>query len=261
MPPKNWRSTWKDEYYVKVYEMSRSGMGKDQIARALGMAPSSFKILMAEKPAILVAIKRGRNTGSGPGGAANKFFDFVAGNLPLKARKLYRLLTTGKKKPTPEQIDELFANHSIRLRQSVWLHVLVSTNFNTSAANRITNISYGTFENWKRDPGFGEIFAHIHTAKKDFAEACLMGLVASGDSAATIFVNRTLNRDRGYDPKITIVHEGSINHTHVSMDQIVQDLPLEARVELLKAIRKRRGELPVGEPNPLALPAKRKENA
>lgn len=66
-----------------------------------------------------------------------------------------------------------------------------------------------------------------------------MGLVKQGDSAATIFASRTLNRDRGYDPKLTVEHTGQVQHSHVlSLETIIPQLSPKAQREILAAIEK-----------------------
>jgi hypothetical protein len=108
------------------------------------------------------------------------------------------------------------------------------------------NMSRKTFENWvTHEPEFGELMNEIHEHKKNFFEAALVGLVASGDSSATIFVNKTFNKDRGYNDKIELSVEGSVQHEHVhahvhahiSVDEL--DLSLEVKREILQAIRLR----------------------
>jgi hypothetical protein len=87
------------------------------------------------------------------------------------------------------------------------------------------------------DPEFAELVDEIHLHKKDFFESKLVELVQSGDSSATIFANKTMNRDRGYGDKTTIEHTGTV----VVEQRVVQigdlALPVDVRRAILGAVR------------------------
>ena len=66
-------------------------------------------------------------------------------------------------------------------------------------ALRSTGLSRQTYEKWMRsNPSFRKAVSAVLDVKKDFAEKRLLALVERGEIAPTIFVNRTLNKDRGY---------------------------------------------------------------
>lgn len=79
-----------------------------------------------------------------------------------------------------------------------------------------------------------------------------------------MFVNRTLNSDRGYNEKIAIEHRhsGTVNHVFTRAKDL--NLNLEARKEILRAIREKKdidartAIIDAEEVKPKALPAKTK---
>jgi hypothetical protein len=133
----------------------------------------------------------------------------------------------------------------------LFLFALVEGNWNPSAACGKVGISKQTLETWCRtDNGFADLMDEIVWHKKNWAESALMQLVDRGDSPATVFVNKTLNADRGYNVKQTVEHTGVVNHEHVVISVEELDLPLEIKRLVLEAYRRHtRG----GEPLP-ALP-------
>lgn len=101
-------------------------------------------------------------------------------------------------------------------------------------------MSKATLNHWIRDdPEFADLLDEIHWHKKNWVEQHLMHRLASGDSAATIFANRTLNRDRGYNDKIQLEHSGevSVHHQVIAVDDL--SLPIDVRKKILEALRKR----------------------
>jgi hypothetical protein len=126
------------------------------------------------------------------------------------------------------------------MRQQLYVHAMVYKNFNAAEASRTTGIDYTTYLNWRdKDPKFAEMMDVVRQMQKDFGEGALMSLVGQGDTTAVLFFNRTINKDRGYDPKTTVDVNvgGKVLHGHVKLDDIMDRLPLEKRVLMLQAVR------------------------
>jgi hypothetical protein len=67
-------------------------------------------------------------------------------------------------------------------------------------ACRAGNIDRETVREWQRkDPIFAAQMLEIETVVKDFGESKLLQLIKNDVPSATIFFNKTRNRDRGYD--------------------------------------------------------------
>lgn len=232
---------WKDEYYVTAYELARSGMSENKMSKNLGVSTVTLRSWKKKNEALRDAIDRGRNSQGKM--TTQKWFDYVYQKLPANLMKIWDEIQDLESQPNGiQKIESLLETNGKRARQHIFLHALVTANFNVSRACSICNIPRRTFENWvTNEPDFSELMNEINVHKKNFFEASLVGLVARGDSAATIFVNRTYNRDRGYNEKVDVNVIGKIEHEHVhahiSIDEL--ELGLEVRTEILKAIRKR----------------------
>lgn len=106
----------------------------------------------------------------------------------------------------------------------------------------MVNMSRELWESWqRRDPEFVRMLDHLHQIKKDWAEGKMMQRVALGDTAATIFVNRTLNADRGYNPKVIVEHQGGVMHAHVDIENL--ELDVDTKRKLLAAVRKQQATM------------------
>lgn len=259
-------STWKDEYYVTIYELVRQGMTMAQIAGVLGVSDFCLKNWYKKKPALKEAVNRARSSSpssirdrSGETGTGEKFFEYVYRRLPPELRELWNELCEAERADNPEiAVEALLENQGERTLQHLWIHALVAGNFNVSEACRRVNVTQKQVDQWKKeDTRFLELVEQVITMKKDYAEGCLFDLLRAGDAGATIFVNRTLNRDRGYDPKVTVVHEGSVLHQHVDVSALPLDL--ETKRKMLEAIRNSR-ELPPGETRVIELEAHQAED-
>ena len=176
----------------------------------------------------------------GKGKHANVIHDYVFKRLSLGQQKLWGKLQKldDLKKPT-EVIEALLEKHGKLARQNMFVYAWTSSNFNISASLRKVNISRSTFTKWCQEKYFKELITEIEWHKKNFFENHLMTLVASGDSSATIFANKSFNADRGYMDKKGVTHDVNV-HGGITVSNInVKDLHLsiECRKELLAAVR------------------------
>jgi hypothetical protein len=221
------RKGWKDEMLVEAHELARSGMKDAAIARTIGVAPATFAGWVQTKPALRRVLKRARTGKRGEG--YTSFRDFVYGRLPKRAQELWdRLEEVERLGAHPERgkmarsILRRIQEEATHIRMSLFIHAMVSTNFMVTAACNKVGISPGLVREWElRSPDF---------------KTHLINLVRSGDSAATIFANKTINRDRGYNEKVQV----EVNHTHsgkVALD--VKDLSDEVIKGLLEAQRRK----------------------
>ena len=135
-------------------------------------------------------------------------------------------------------MEAILSERGVRVRQQLFVYAFVSSNFSISAALRRVNISRSAFELWKKDPEFLRLFEELGEMKGDFFEEHLCMLIAGGDTASTIFANRTYNKKRGYSEKIDVDLNvsGSVQHNIVNIDSL--GLPLKERKQLLSKVRK-----------------------
>jgi transposase len=239
-------SKYKHEHVVEVYIAAKSGMTENQISKVLGISVHTLRVWEKKKSAFKIALEKGRAENKGKKNGSLSFREYVFGRLSYKNRKLWnkiiRLSKNSKKRKRPkdwiEQIELLLEKRGKHARQSLFMYAWVSSNFSISHALRRVNISRSTFELWKQDADFHTLFQEMEWHKKNFFEEYLCLLVKGGNPAATIFANKTFNKDRGYNEKIDVNMDllGEIEHGVISVDHLKLDL--DTRKALLKARRK-----------------------
>lgn len=234
-------SKWDPSYYVKIYELSKQGLSFQGIADALGVTAMTLKAWREQDEGVAYAVRHGKDVAraSKEPGAGATFLEYVYKRLPEDLKETWAQLDALNNEPNPEKrIEFLLQGKGKREMQVLFVHALIGSNFNAAEACRKLNISYSLVGKWKeRDPEFLELMDTIHEMKKDFCEGALMDLVSSRDTSAVLFVNRTLNRDRGYDPKITVEHKGSVTH---QMDIMSLGLPPEILKVIMEAMQNKR---------------------
>lgn len=258
---------WRDEYYVAAYRLSQAGTSREGIARALGIPIDTFKRWYRNNAALRDAINTPRVAPvKSDGGiaavraAAKPFNDYVAGRIPDHLQPIWdRLNNIFEFKPdqdTNANVEACLAGTGILERQHLFIYAVIHSNFSKSEAMRKVNINRETYYHWMKDREFRELYNFIVTEmKQDFFEGLLIRKAAAGDTAAIIFGNRTLNADRGYNPKMVVEHKGTVDVRHQDVDvDDISDLPIELQrqaLELTEAISNYRatGKLP---PKPVA---------
>jgi hypothetical protein len=227
------------KHVFQVYEMSRSGMSERAMAEALGVNRMTFRLWRERHPMFQEAIKKGQKA-IAPNGKIS-FQDYVYKQLPEHIQKVWDQLSAieafAKGGPTAPHIERVLGPHGVNVRKYLFIHALVQSNFNPSEACKRLNIKRETFVTWAKEKDFRQLMDEIMWHKKNFFEGALVAAVERGETSAILFVNKTLNRDRGYGEKIDVSHE----HTHeVNVNMIRVDelnLPLETRKKILDAMR------------------------
>lgn len=241
MPKKNIK--FDPEFYVRAYEYARSGESDAAIGKLLGVAAQTIKTWKSQKPAFKNAILKGRRQ-SGHKDGMGTFKDYIYKRLPIELQELWNYLEEADHDDASqiERMESMLEEAGTRVRQHLFINALISSNFNKGKALRFVNTSYKTLNTWiKNDPEFGELVDAVHESKKDFFEASLCSAVKRGETAAIIFANETLNRDRGYGRKVQVQGEIEHKHQHDHVHQMVSwqdlNLPLETQRVILKALR------------------------
>lgn len=168
-------------------------------------------------------------------GKNNSLANYILGNLSPKAKKIWaeiEFFVEADEPTTPRQMQ----NVSASIRKEIFLQALITCSYNFSKACRIAGINRFTYEGWSNtDIEFRELVQEIQRHKKDFFENALMDLVELRYPGAVMFVNRTINADRGYNEKLTIEHTGTVG---VNIDGL--ELDLDTKKKLLDAIRRKK---------------------
>ena len=83
--------------------------------------------------------------------------------------------------------------------KDLMIKALSKTRGIVTRAAKLVGITYKTHYEWmKIDPEYAERVKAVEFEKQDFIEDSLMNLIANGDTAATIFESKTINKNRGY---------------------------------------------------------------
>lgn len=236
------KTLWKDSYYVRAYTLAKDGMNDGEIAAAIGVSISGWKLWKNDKPALRMALKQARTKPNSD--EAETFMDYVYKRLSPKLREMWgKIIQLDKHRNGLELVEAVLAEGGIRARQHLFIHALVCGNFNKSEACRRVNITVATMREWiENDPQFPLLIDEIHWHKKNFFEGALTKLVRDGDTAATIFANKTFNKDWGYSEKHELEIKGEVQQTvTVKMDEL--DLPIEVQKRLLEAMRTKNVEV------------------
>ncbi len=233
------KQVWKDELYLKIHDLAKTGMSETKIAAALGVTTTTFLKWKKQKSAIRESLKLGRATNGDD--EQETFRDYVYKRLPVELQELWNDIMAMESLPNGlARIEKMLANAGLRARQHLFVHALTAFNFNASRACRKLNVSRKTFEFWcYNDPQFHELIDEINWHKGNYFEDALVAAVTRGDTAAVVFANRTFNRDRGYSEKHEIVHKGGIDINVKQGPVRVADLnlPLAVRQQLLGAMK------------------------
>jgi hypothetical protein len=233
---------FKNEYIFRIYELRKSGMTYRGISETLDVSKRKIQVWVNSKPLVRMAIDLADKARE----SRNKdeqltFKEYVYNQLPERLQTIW------------DQIDEfsetengflktqaLLKGHGTRVRQHLFMYALTASNFNTSEAMRKLGINREHIDSWLyHDPDFAAVMDEIDYHKKNFFETALLDLVAARDSSAVLFVNRTKNRDRGYNDRVQVDVSGQIEHKHqhavIHIDAL--RLPLETRKQILNALR------------------------
>lgn len=228
-------SKFNNSYVFKAYELAKAGFSDKRIAEGMGITQVTLRSWRDKFPIMADAIEEGRTKRGLKGGET--FIEYVYKQLPEELRAIWvEIERIEDEELGPGRIEELFRDKSMRVRQHLFIHAYVDSNFNASEACRRLNIPRPTFESWKREEAFNMLIDEINWHKQNFFEGALVGLVRQGDTTATIFANKTLNRDRGYNDK----QEISVNHNHShshSIDIDALPLPIDIKKLILEAVR------------------------
>src|ERR1043166_8521120 len=78
---------WKDEYYLRCYEMAKEGMKNGTIARTLGVSLDVFEGWIRKLPALTEALEKGRGRDRN---GVEVFQDYVFGRLPERLKGFWK---------------------------------------------------------------------------------------------------------------------------------------------------------------------------
>lgn len=224
----------------KVYDYAKEGLSIIAISEFIEISPKTFR----RNVRLMKALKLGRRVYKARKSSDFNMIDYVYKRLPVRLQRVWDEIKAVEKTASGyEKVEVILNKAGTKVRQNLFIHSWVCSNFCLSKALRKVNISRKMFNNWREnDPYFLELINEIEVCKKDFFEEKLCTLVAHNNTKAILHVNKTKNRDRGYGDKTVVEISGQVNHQLIKLDEL-DSLPLEERQKLLDAIKSRRKQI------------------
>lgn len=224
---------WDDHFYVLAYRTALTGETDNRIARRLGVGLATFHKWMKQKPALADALSQARARGAG----LRQFMLYVGERMPSDLKPLWEMLSSDDPAVRERAVQSTHVAGR-RQQQHLFIHAWIAMNFNLQKTCEATGIKPLTYKAWKKnDKQFQRLLEMVADCRGDFYENALVEKVAEGDGAAIIFANRTYNKNRGYDAKVTVEVGGQVEHKHVIS---VSELSTDTKRQLLEEIRKKK---------------------
>lgn len=228
------------DFLLRFYDAYLRENNIAKVASALGIVGSTLQLKIDSSKSLQKAQKLADELRT-----QNILSHYVLRNLSSEAQLTWKKLTQAK---SLETINEIFKGKPIRLKQELFIHALTHSAFDLTSACRMIGINRNTVENWRHDLEFLQLLEEVQFHKKNFFESRLIGLVAEGHPQAVIFVNRTINADRGYNEKLTLETANQTPNTGFNIDEL--NLDIDTRRKILQAIQKKKSQI-----EPSQLPA------
>lgn len=238
---------WHDGYYIDIFLMAKQGKTETDIRRILGASATTWKQWKRTRSALDEAIARGREGDRALQETTQDrptITDYVYGHLPHQLRGLWdRIEALSELSPTER--DTTYAELSSQpeaYRQILYVHALVQSRFDATAAMKRCGLSLRDYRRWCREcPDFEELVQEIQYHKGQFFENALLDQVQIGETQAILFANKSFNRDRGYGDKLDVTHDhGATAATTTTVDLSKLDLTPQIKRALLEAVQEQR---------------------
>jgi len=243
-------AVFKMRYIIDIYVMARDGANDKTIAKALGVTPAGFVGWKRKHKGVRYALKKANKDRKD--NTDLNWTEYIHTRLPKHLHDIWDKITQFGQDPSGYgKIEKLLGKESRRARQELLVYAILSSGFSLAKALRKVAISRSTFLHWaETDPEFVELLTEVEEIKRDFFEEGLLKLVKAGDSPATIFGNRTLNRSRGYGEITETRVSGVIGVASITIGEL--DLPPNILRSILNAVTSKESQqkkLPAGTDN------------
>lgn len=233
----------KISFIIEFYEAYKKDEKMQNVAARLGVPTPTLQHWILRYPHLrrlrTEAQKRASKTPD------HSLANYVYEQLSSEAKEAWEELQGIDPDDDPlEAVKDLFRTKGEKIHKEVFLHELLRNGWNQSRACKAVGVPYGRVREWcERDPEFLNLAREMLIHKKNYCEQALMSLVEERNPHAVVFVNKTLNADRGYSEKIKVEHSGEIQHTVglYSVDDLALDL--ETKKKILTAIRQKKSEV------------------
>jgi len=223
------------EFILKVHGAFIHGADYAEAARILDMSPANLNNQIGRHAQLRLAKEMAMEWKNQK---PQTFRDYVFRSLTPEAQKVWDEIQFWEGNTNgPQAVNKILANQTTHMRQELFVHALVMSNYNISEALRTVGTSYTVFQKWSADPEFRLLIEEIGWHKKNFFENALIDLVAMRVPQVVLHANKTVNADRGYGDRVAVDMNAKVE-TGINLDEL--DLPLEIKVQVLEAMRNRK---------------------
>lgn len=230
---------WKPIFLVHAYRLARAGFADSYIQQELKVSIQSFINWKKKVPELVEALEIARSERK----TCSTFADYCLERMPEHLQEVWkRLEMLEKEENGVVQIEQMLSDSGKAVRQRLYIHALIACSFSPSRAGAKVGVDKRMLDGWiEEDPAFRELVEEISWHKGNFFEENLVELVSRGDTSATLFANRTWNKDRGYGNSLNVNVKGKVDvqHSVVDLAELMPFLTHETKLELLEAIRRR----------------------
>jgi hypothetical protein len=233
------------DFYARTFEYARNGLSATKIAEALGVSYQKFKNWYRADDCLKASVKHGRslsNPDSVRTTAGQTFLDYVYDRLSPDVKRVWDQIEA----PENDQqdaawLEDLLAGKGERFRQRLFVHALVSFNFNPSEACKRAGVTKSLLDRWVReDPDFAALVREVEWHERNFIKGAFYKGVAAGEASLIKIGMQAKFRDEGFGGESESKVSGLVGHVHVTADQLLEDVPLEKRQAMLDKLRQQR---------------------
>ena len=220
------------EYILRFYTEHLLESSLEKVVKRMGTHMTAFEDKLKRSPELQLA----RKMADEQRGNRESMAEYIVGHLSPRARAVWDELQFWDESTHTEKVDAVLADCPKRIRQELFVHCLIRSSFDLSEACRMIRINMETLQCWREDKNFEHALEEVQWHKKNFFEHALMDLVRWRNPMAVMFVNRTINSDRGYVEKLKLEH--TLPDAGFQIDDL--DLDLDTRRKVLEAVRRRK---------------------
>lgn len=221
-------------FLIDAYDAFLRHPSKSRAAKILGFRSNDSLRLLFKEHAPLRLVKELADERREQNNTLEKY---ILGNMSEEARAIWDDIKLTIEEDMP-RTPSVMRHAGLKLKKEIFLQAMVTGSYNLSKACAVAGVAMEEYQQWnKKDHEFKKLVNEIHQHKKDFFESKLVDLCDAGHPSAIIFVNRTLNADRGYTERLQI-EDGRESAGGFNLAEL--DLDIETRKKILEAVRKLR---------------------
>lgn len=214
-------STWDAvETPLEIHQAAIEGLTLTAAAARLDVTDQTLRNWFKSKKSARRAWDHGQAARAGAVAEADDskaFARYVFRQLPPDMQVLWSL-AVGDDEMAPIDYSVsagIISNATDYQRKYMYAHAMASTGWNKNLSMQVCGISFAELQRWQStDEDFLNLMYQLEHFRKNYFEQQLQNLVARQDPASVMFVNKCINRDRGYGEQVNVKHTGTVTQDH-----------------------------------------------